>query len=381
MDDKPLVQITFGKEGTDRYHLGAGWAGDEPGYRWTVGPQSEVWLDNPNQAMDCVLEIEVLPFVAPPSLSAQRAAVFVRGALVGRVELQERRRLGFRVPAGLLAGQGPIRVVFQHPDAAAPTAHGYDRDVRELALCFQHLALRSLEEGSEGSRIERGQVVIASDIAQMTGEPAAQFMRRFESLGDNCEFGLVQRRCGSEPLGLLRFSNIDLSNLTNGIDAGFKNLGDPSNMEFWLHRGGRREYVLRDKSYHLVFHTFRYEGEVNENELIEQQSARLKFLRRKILEDLANGEKIFVVKRNEELQLDEVLPLLTALRRHAPTARLLYVVPATSEHPSGTAELAAPGLVRGFIDRFAPTEAAQDLSLEPWLAVCVNAYRLLAHAP
>jgi hypothetical protein len=30
------------------------------------------------------------------------------------------------------------------------------------------------------------------------------------SLGDNCEFGLVQRRGGAEPLGLLRFASIFL---------------------------------------------------------------------------------------------------------------------------------------------------------------------------
>ena len=29
---------------------------------------------------------------------------------------------------------------------------------------------------------------------------------QFESIGDNCELGLVQRRAGSEPLGLLRFA-------------------------------------------------------------------------------------------------------------------------------------------------------------------------------
>jgi len=31
---------------------------------------------------------------------------------------------------------------------------------------------------------------------------------QFESIGDNCELGLVQRRAGSEPLGLLRFARV-----------------------------------------------------------------------------------------------------------------------------------------------------------------------------
>ncbi len=32
-------------------------------------------------------------------------------------------------------------------------------------------------------------------------------MLQFESLGQNCEFGLVQRRAGADPLGLLRFDS------------------------------------------------------------------------------------------------------------------------------------------------------------------------------
>ena len=32
----------------------------------------------------------------------------------------------------------------------------------------------------------------------------------FESVGDNCELGIFQRRVGAEPLGLLRFAGAPL---------------------------------------------------------------------------------------------------------------------------------------------------------------------------
>lgn len=374
-----MQTIAFGKNGTDAYHLGGGWSGDEPGYRWTLGPQSELWLDNPGAEADCVLELDVAPHVRPPALAAQRLSVFVRGALAGRAEVSERQMLGFRIPASVFAGQGPVRVVFEHPDAAAPTAHGHASDSRPLALCFGRVRLRRLEGGTGTLRIEGGETVLAADIGRLTGVPAAQFMLRFESLGDNCEFGLVQRRCGAEPLGLLRFSNIELRHLIRGLENGFEDLGEPANMEYWLQPGGRRAYVLRDRANALVFHTFLYEGEVVESELIAQQSTRLKFLRRKFLEDLANGDKIFVVKRNVPLEEGEAFQLLSALRGHA-ASTLLYVVPATPDCPPGTTERVAPGLLRGYIDRFAPPATAQDLSLEPWLAICVNASRLAAGA-
>ena len=378
-DDLP-GQVIFGTDGTDRFHLGTGWSGDELGFRWTVGPQSELWLDNPGTDADCVLEADVLPFVAPPTLPAQRVAVFVRDACVGRTELTGRGRLRFRVPAAILAGPGPVRVMFQHPDAAAPTAHGHDADVRELGLCFERLALRRFQETEGESYTQDGQILTIPDLARLSGEPAERFMLRFESLGDNCEFGLVQRRCGAEPLGLMRFSSISLVDLIRGIEDGFAELGNPANMEFWLNPGHRREYAIRDKSYRLVFHTFLYEGDVDENTLLEQQAARLKFLRRKIIEDLSNGEKVFVLKRGEPLREQEVLPLLSALQKHSGAAHLLYVTVATKANPPGVVQRVAPGLLRGFVDRFAPTEAAQDLSLESWLAVCLRAIQFAGKA-
>jgi len=374
-------EIQFGEGGTDTHYLGAGWSGDEPGYRWSLGQRSELWLNNPGHETDLVLELALSPFVSPPALRRQSLSVFVREALVGRTELTESQTLGFRIPAAVFAAPGPVHVVFEHPDAASPRAHGHPSDSRVLAFSFVRATLRPQEAVNEAVRIEGGEIVVAGDIGRLTGMPAAQFMLRFESLGDNCEFGLVQRRCGAEPLGLLRFSNLELRQLLRGLDSGFDGLGEIANMEFWLQPGGRPEYVVRDRSYALVFHTFIHEGEANEAELLAQQSTRLKFLRRKFLDDLTNGEKIFVIKRNRTLEDTEILPLLAALRHYSPASQLLYVVPATPERLPGTVELLAPGLLRGYIDRFAPSDSVPDLSLEPWLAICVNASRLLGRDP
>ena len=50
---------------------------------------------------------------------------------------------------------------------------------------------------------------------------------QFESLGDNCELGLVQRRAGVEPLGLLRFAGAPLRRLITALDARFEGIDDP----------------------------------------------------------------------------------------------------------------------------------------------------------
>jgi len=49
--------------------------------------------------------------------------------------------LGYRIPADLLAGKGPVRVGFEHPDAARPVDLTDNRDDRQLALSVRRLGL------------------------------------------------------------------------------------------------------------------------------------------------------------------------------------------------------------------------------------------------
>ena len=68
----------------------------------------------------------------------------------------------------------------------------------------------------------------------------------------------------------------------------------------------------------------------------------------------------------------EILPLSLALKRHG-KARLLWVALAEQDRPAGTVEVVMPGLLKGYIDRFAPGANAHDLSFDGWLRVCANA--------
>src|SRR5216683_6255225 len=63
---------------------------------------------------------------------------------------------------------------------------------------------------------------------RLAGLSARELMYRFASLGDNCEFGLVQRRCGAEPLGLFRFATIGPESLVQLLEAGLDDLLDPA---------------------------------------------------------------------------------------------------------------------------------------------------------
>lgn len=394
-----IHDVRFGSDGADGPHLGEGWSADEPGYRWTVGASSEVWLTDPG-AGDLLLEIDASPFVHPPEVEAQRLVVHADGVFVGSLVMREGGRRAMRVPAGALAGRQDVRISFMHPDAARPSDHGQADDARQLGLSFRRLRLFGVEDREAGparrvkaATVRRGELMASQrampalirregsgglaleDVQARTGLAPAQLVTRFESLGDNCEFGLVQRRAGAEPLSLLRFSNIEMPQLLRAVDAGFEGLGDKDGLSLTLGEGPKREHVLFDRSYALTFHTFQYEGEADGAALLAQQAQRLSFLRRKLLEDMAGGEKIFVVRRNPPLTEQEALPLCAALGARGPCT-LLWPTLADADHPPGSVEQPMPGLLRAYLDRLAPDANAHDMSFEAWLEVCANALEI-----
>ena len=202
----------------------------------------------------------------------------------------------------------------------------------------------------------------------------ADLVACFESLGDNCEFGLVQRTAGIEPLGFLRFSFSRVDALVRGLDCQFADLGDAERIEIYTDPPPNRELMVRIRGYGFQYHTDRNIGEVEVEDLRAHQARAVAFLTRKLLEDLRTGEKIFIRKGEDSTRPDEIMPLFGSLRRHGP-ATLLWVVVADDAHPSGSVEVLRPGLLKGYIDRFAPYHDAHALS-DAWVDVCYAAHTL-----
>ena len=354
-----LLTLTFGAGGNEANYLGSGWSSDEPGARWMLGQVSELWLDNQGGDHDLILELDTEVFVVPPAVTAQRLMLGVRNIGIAQIAAHHGGVLGFHIPAKLAAGPGPVRLLFIHPDFRRPMDVQGSTDDRPLSFALRGLTL---------SRV-------LPRPAPAGGAPLLpqQMIARFESLGDNCEFGLVQRRLGADPLGLLRFSFIERIALLRGLRSGFEGLGDAGTTEVAI-EGKEREYVVKETAYGITYHTFQYADRIELETVQAQQAARLRFLKRKLLEDIAAGEKIFVVKRAEPLRPEEILPIYTTLNEQG-RSWLLWVVLADATHPSGTVEVLLPGLLRGYIDRFAPYDDAHDIALPAWTSVCEAAWR------
>jgi hypothetical protein len=382
------LTISFGGAGNSLGYLGGGWARAEVDFTWGTGAESHLILPRLPAAEEYVLTLDVVPFVHAPELPTQRLIVSVNDTALGSAEISRATLLGYRIPAALTRRSERVLITLQHPDAARPCDFSDTQDDRYLAFALFEAKLyrvRPLDgpgpvrlpaglmlAGNKRALGARGHVDVAEWATSRTGLTIPQIALRFESLGENCEFGLFQRRCDAEPLGLLRFSSTFMRNLIRGIDTGFDGLGEIDDIEPRLEGGPRKEYMIHEKKFGLVYHTFVYEGQRSVWLMREQESARLKFLRRKFMEDLTNAEKIFVYKFAADVSEEEILPLHLALNRYGEST-LLWVVPAERDCPPGTVEVVMPGLLKGYIDRFAPEANAHDLSFEGWLRVCANA--------
>ncbi len=209
---------------------------------------------------------------------------------------------------------------------------------------------------------------------------SGQDLLHFESLGDDCEFGLVQRFAGQDPLGLLRFAFTPMRGLLDLLDRGLDRLGEPEHI--FLVRDERDEVVVHLPSFGIRYHTDIYGRRDEDRALLDDQLRRLVFLRRKFTEDLQDGHKIFVRKGEGSADLPAMQHLLAALLRHG-KATLLWVTLSDGTQPVGTVEVVEPGLLRAHIDRFATYFGRADLNLDAWLEICRGArlLRLIHAAP
>jgi hypothetical protein len=234
-------------------------------------------------------------------------------------------------------------------------------------------------------------------VKRELGIDVNDILRNIESLGDNCAFGLAQRKAGCEVLGLLRFANTPLQSLMTALDDEFRAVADKTQVAMRQPEEAGGEYNLFVDRYGIRWHTNVYGGESDEETVFAQQAMRLSYLRRKFYEALRSGRKTMTISRaeplkhpvplpfvgeggvweehSERLRFAEVLPLYLHLNRFG-TNTLLYLNRCGKNQRSGTVELLAPGVMQGFVDDFVITPDIDHKDHAAWLRVAVNAWIL-----
>lgn len=205
------------------------------------------------------------------------------------------------------------------------------------------------------------------------GDPGAAahaaLMMRFESLGGDapgCEIGLVQRKFGAEPLGLLRWTTIPPERLIEAMRCGFEGVGSPEQTELVV--DDCDFYRTRDKRFDVNMLTFCKPSEIEFTKMEARALKRISFLREKLLRDLADPDKIFVYRTlGDTLSVDEIKQLKAAMNQYGRN-RLLYLKLADEDHPVGSISIEARDLCFGYVAQFS-YQPLTELHMSGWLPV------------
>jgi hypothetical protein len=333
-------------------------------------------LDIPASRADTILVMDLKPYIEPPATPLQRVAIGVDGHLLGFVALTQRTALSFSLPPA------PRRAVtreitFDNMDAATPREAGLYRDGRPFAFMLCSVRIFTGEEapGAETSLRPALTGSLDDGTLQATVQEATQLTvtdiaASFESLGCACEFGLLQRRLGREPNGLLRFSGIATPTLIEGILNGFWGLGRPDTLHLHRRQDPQFGYWAADEVFELDFQTPVSSLEVPEDTVKRQLSRALPFLAYKFFEDAIAGEKIFVFQRRDRTTRPEAEAVQAALSTWGDVTVLW--VEQDNARP-GTAERLGPRLLHGYVDTHGDHGSGSDDSL---MSMLTNAWLL-----
>ena len=288
--------------------------------------------------------------------------------------------------------------------AGRPDELGLNADGRRLGVCLVAITLMrggeqqtipldhpALDEGlhdveATGKRWTDGSMVLPASLlgpGEGTAElhilcsglpryrrdpsPDSGLFARFEALGDNCEFGLVQRHFDAEPISLLRWASTDAARLVLGLCRRFDGLGDPEATTLgWS--GDPPDYMLVDHRY-LSAHTWAVKLSDDPQRLEDIRlsgAARLRLLKRKLLADIETGKRIFVFKQSSPDARPEALNAVHAALRGIGPAPVLCVVRAAAPEMVGTVEALGDGVYRGHIDQF----SRATISYGVWRKIC-----------
>jgi hypothetical protein len=377
------AHLTFGLAGNAATHLVSGFSWPEDGHTWALGPEAVLLINLRPGEGDLMLEVSLRPFMIPPYKVRQRVGLFVQGTEIGTEWAQDDTVLGFRIPAFLVAGRTELDVRLALPDAMSPAEAHINADDRPLACQMRELLVVWIPPEPPTPPRRMAALKLAPDdppervgelVRFCTGLDLPVLMEHLESLGNTCEFGLVQRACGADPQGLLRFVGIRIHHLLHALDFGFEGVDDPALIRAYPSPEGEPEWLLRNDRYGMDAHSFITVKSIDEAALIRQQTARMKLQRRRLLEVLETGQNLFVFRQQEHMTEAHALPILTLLRSYGPNA-LLFVTE-DREKPSGSVDQIGAHLFRGNIDQLAPAADARHFKLLPWISICANAYRL-----
>ncbi len=367
LDSTDLSRRAVGMTGA--WSLGGAWSRADGHQALLSGQRASITLPLPGRPAHARLSLDVTGLAAP-----RRLTVSVDGWTVGTSRIGPEHKQGVRLDYWIPAEALEARTLEPGMPGAGKVTVGLDTAPATL-------------QPAPAMLLTRVALDLGPALPEVAGHgDAAALMARFESLGEDCEFGFVQRQYGIEPLGLFRFAGAGhMRNLLRLIETDLDGLGEPGSLSARLlnavlYRTPEPplvipEFFMTDERLGFIFHTFRGPDQETEAEAIAANEQKLRYLKRKFIEDLEDGEKIWLLKDGSRGDINEAFAFLDVLQRKGPN-RLFWVTRVVEGRPSGSVEWIAPNLLRGYSGGSHHDAQVFDAGL--WLRLCQNARRAFA---
>lgn len=205
-------------------------------------------------------------------------------------------------------------------------------------------------------------------------ENPVDLYKYFETIGNNCEFGIVQRKAGFDPLGLFRnvgFLNVE--QIIGAIVANLDGMFDDGNYSYDS-RPGWSDYSLVCHRFGFVFHSAVpisiERGTAEWHQQIRRNLGSFRFLKEKFRDDLVSGEKILIYRSKQTASMALVRELHAAIRSRGP-CWLLYIMEAP-DRPFGWVDLIDDDLLVGGIAQLS-NENPPRIDFPAWEAIARTA--------
>ncbi len=273
--------------------------------------------------------------------------------------------VGLELPIGVVTGRtGDLGRLLG--DEASSAGFHLDEPVQDNGDDFRRARLAvGLPDGDELSiDVGRRFAGAFADPERLAAERT--LVMGFEGLGNNCEFGLMQRKVAFNRMGLLRFAGSqDTPKLAEAIRNGFEGFGTPDDLELSL-RG--TEWIANSRRYNLNVHTYKHHPETSEERIRQDESMKLMFQANMLLDLLESGSRILIRRVADTDDQAGMHDLYEAIRERGP-APLLWVTNTQDGKPHGTIERLGDGYFVGYHGHLARTNWPTDFDKAAWISL------------
>lgn len=208
-------------------------------------------------------------------------------------------------------------------------------------------------------------------------EDIVRIVNDIQSVGRNCEYGIIQRReFRAEPLSLLRWAGSrQRDKLVDAFRNRFAGLADemtgrgdppgaPPDFQHWW---------LVDSRYDILFHTDVLVSTATLEQARQKVHARLRRAAEMQIEAIEDADKLFLYSDATLGSAHEARSLFEALRAIGP-CWLVVVIPDKAR--AGQAELLADGLIGGYVAHLTTMGNATQYDYASWPAMLADAHRI-----